>query len=107
MTLNDLAQLPQSLRDAAYDNTHAVADSAQQLADFEARSRALIASQPGQLDVRYAALERQTFDYFPGQPAAPTLVFIHGGYWQMRHKNSFRFVAEGALKQGLHAALIG
>lgn len=107
MTLNDLAQLPQSLRDAAYDNTRAVADSAQQLADFEARSRALIASQPGQLDVRYAALERQTFDYFPGQPEAPTLVFIHGGYWQMRHKNSFRFVAEGALKQGLHAALIG
>lgn len=107
MTLNDLAQLPQSLRDAAYDNTLAVANSSQQLADFEARSLALMASRSGQLDVRYAALERQTFDYFPGQPAAPTLLFIHGGYWQMRHKNSFRFVVEGALTQGLHAALMG
>lgn len=38
---------------------------------------------------------------------APTLLFIHGGYWQMRHKNTFRFVAEGALQQGLNAALMG
>ena len=36
--LDCLLNLPQSVRDAAYDKTRAVASSAQQLADFEARS---------------------------------------------------------------------
>lgn len=105
--LDHLRSLPQALRDAAYDNTAAVRDSAAKLADFEARSAALVARVGGQLDQRYGPAERQAFDYFPGQAGAPTLLFIHGGYWQMRHKNNFRFVAESALARGLHAALIG
>lgn len=105
--LADLQPLPQPLRDAAYDNTRAVPNSAAQLADFEARSVALLARATAQLDRRYGAGERQRFDYFPGDRGAPTLLFIHGGYWQMRHKNTFRFVTEGALARGLHAALIG
>ena len=97
----------QALRDAAYDNTAAVRDSAAQLASFEARSAALAARCAGQLDQRFGPAERQCFDYFTGPAGAPTLLFIHGGYWQMRHKNTFRFVAEGALARGLHAALVG
>lgn len=105
--LDSLQALPQALRDAAYDNTAAVPGSAAQLADFEARSAALAARADGLLDQRYGPAERQLYDYFPGSAGAPTLLFIHGGYWQMRHKNSFRFVAEGALARGLHAALVG
>lgn len=107
MILDRLQHLPQPLRDAAYDNTAAVVDSAARLAGFDARSAALAARASGQLDQRYGPAERQLFDYFAGQAAAPTLLFIHGGYWQMRHKNSFRFVAEGALARGLHAAVLG
>lgn len=106
--LDDSLQLPQEVRDAAYDNSAAVKDSALQLASFEARSAALVARVPGELDVRFGAAERLVFDFFPGDRTnAPTLLFVHGGYWQMRHKNTFRFVAEGALKHGLNAALIG
>lgn len=105
--LDSLQSLPQGLRDAAYDNTAAVRDSARQLADFEARSAALVARAVGHLDIRFGPAERQVFDYFTGQAGAPTLLFIHGGYWQMRHKNTFRFVTEGALARGLHAALVG
>ncbi|MCD2512405.1 alpha/beta hydrolase [Comamonas endophytica] len=107
MMLDSLQALPQGLRDAAYDNTAAVRDSAVKLADFEARSAALVARAAGRLDQRFGPAERQVFDYFPSHAGAPTLLFIHGGYWQMRHKNTFRFVAEGALARGLHAALIG
>ncbi|MBS7776734.1 alpha/beta hydrolase [Acidovorax sp. CCYZU-2555] len=105
--LDSLQALPQALRDAAYDNTAAVRDSAAQLASFDARSDALLARAEGQIDQRYGQAERQVFDFFPGRADAPTLLFIHGGYWQMRHKNSFRFVAEGALALGLNAALLG
>lgn len=105
--VDSLLAWPQALRDAAYDNTAAVLDSAEQLAGFEARSAALVARAAGQLDQRFGPAERQLFDYFPGPAGAPTLLFIHGGYWQMRHKDTFRFVAEGALQRGLHAALVG
>lgn len=103
----DFSLWPPSLRDAAYDNTAAVHDSARQLAGFEARSQALLARTTCDQDVPYGPAERQAFDYFPGDAGHPTVLFIHGGYWQMRHKNTFRFVAEGALAHGLHAALIG
>jgi acetyl esterase/lipase len=35
---------------------------------------------------------------------APVLVFIHGGYWQMRAKETFRFVAAGPLAHGISVA---
>ena len=105
--VDSLLDWPQALRDAAYDNTAAVRDSAAQLADFEARSAALVARAGGHLDIRFGPAERQGYEYFSGPSGAPTLLFVHGGYWQMRHKNSFRFVVEGALARGLHAALVG
>lgn len=107
MTIKDFDLLSESERDAAYDNTAAVSNSAQHLAQFEQRSACLLTQVPCQQDLRYGPQTRQLFDYFPGKPGAPTLVFIHGGYWQMRHKNTFRFVVAGALAHGLNAALIG
>jgi acetyl esterase/lipase len=35
------------------------------------------------------------------------LAFIHGGYWQMRAKELFAFVAEGPLAWGINVALVG
>lgn len=105
--LDTLLHLSQAARDAAYDNTRAVSGSALQLADFEARSAALVERCSADLDVPYGDRERQKLDFFQGEKGAATLLFIHGGYWQMRHKNTFRFVAEGALQHGLNVALIG
>jgi len=103
----DFLQLSQAQRDAAYNNSAAVANSTAQMQAFEARSAVLAQHAGAQLDLRYGPLPRQQFDFFAGPAHADTLLFIHGGYWQMRHKNSFRFVVEGALAQGLSAALIG
>lgn len=105
--LDCLLHLDDAARRAAYDNTSAVANSAAQLADFEARSAAIVQKAAGAWDVPYGPAERQQFDFMAGQKGAATLLFIHGGYWQMRHKNTFRFVAEGALERGLNAALLG
>jgi acetyl esterase/lipase len=35
------------------------------------------------------------------------LLFIHGGYWQMRAKETFALFAEGPLAHGINVALIG
>lgn len=93
--------------DAAYDNTAAVANSAALLADFDARSVQLRAARPQHLDLRYGHAERNRIDYFAADKPGPILVFIHGGYWQMRAKETFAFVAAGPLAHGMHVALPG
>ena len=97
--------MDQAALDAGYNNTAAVADSARILADWDRRSTELAATVPGHLDLRYDARERNRIDYFPAaQKHAPVLVFIHGGYWQMRAKETFRFVAAGPLAHGISVA---
>ena len=93
--------------DAAYDNTAAVKNSALLLADFDARSRQLREDMPQHLDLRYGTAERNRIDYFAGAKHGPVLIFIHGGYWQMRAKETFSFIARGPLAHGIHVALPG
>jgi arylformamidase len=94
--------------DAAYNNSAAVADSARFVADWEARSAALRQAMPEQLDLRYGKAERARLDFFAApERDGPTLLFIHGGYWQRNAKEMFSFVAEGPLALGINVALLG
>ena len=94
--------------DAAYNNTAAVADSAQRLADWTERSAALRRKYPDLLDLPYGPRPRNRIDLFPcGRSNAPLFVFIHGGYWQRNAKEIFACMAEGPLVRGFDAALIG
>lgn len=93
--------------DAAYDNTAAVANSAALLADFDARSARLRARYPQHLDLRYGPAERNRVDYFAAEKPGPILVFIHGGYWQMRAKETFSFLVAGPRAHGIHVAMPG
>lgn len=93
--------------DAAYNNGAAVADSPKIVADWEARSARLRAAHPESLDLRYGKDERNRIDYFAARRDAPVLIFFHGGYWQMRAKELFAFVAEGPLAWGVNVALVG
>jgi acetyl esterase/lipase len=93
--------------DAAYNNGAAVKDSARIVADWEARSARLRAAHPEGMDLRYGPDERNRIDYFAARRDGPVLAFIHGGYWQMRSKETFSFVAEGPLAWGINVALVG
>ena len=93
--------------DAAYNNSAAVADSQRIMADWQARSDAFAATRSSTLDLRYGPAERNRIDLFVAAPGAPLLVFIHGGYWQMRAKENFRFLAQGPLAHGINVALVG
>lgn len=98
----------QTERDGAYDNTGMVADSAQQIAARNAASAAFRAAHAGHLDLPYGTAERERWDLFPGaDPAAPCLVFIHGGYWQRNRREDFAILAQGVLAMGWSAALPG
>jgi arylformamidase len=96
--------------DAAYNNGAAVRNSAEIVTDWQARSEPLRARHAATMDLRYGPAERNRVDLFrAAQPAkaSPLLVFIHGGYWQMRAKELFAFVAAGPLAHGISVALVG
>jgi len=94
--------------DAAYNNSAAVADSAGFIARWEEKSAALRHALPEHLDLRYGAAPRARLDFFTaGTKGAPTLLFIHGGYWQRNAKEMFSFIASGPLALGINVALLG
>src|SRR5690348_8195642 len=75
----DRAQL-----DAAYNNSAAVPERDAIVADWAARSAKVRREYAGHLDLAYGATPRERLDLFlTVQPKAPTLAFIHGGYWQI------------------------
>jgi len=98
----DRAQL-----DAAYNNSAAVKNSAQIVADWQARSARVRAKYPDGLDLRYGPAQRNRIDYFEAKKDSPLLIFIHGGYWQMREKETFTFIVPGPLAHGISVALVG
>ena len=62
---------------------------------------------PAHLDLRYGPRERSRIDFLKAADGAPTLLFIHGGYWQARDKGGFTVMAEGPMAHGINAALVG
>ena len=95
--------------DAAYNNTAAVgtAKREQYVADWMKRSDVIRRTPGARLDLRYGEGDRHRVDVFPcGRAAAPTLVYIHGGYWQMNDKEPYAFVGEGLRPAGFNLAVI-
>ena len=104
----DWGTLSRAERDAAYDNVAAVADSAALSATREAASAAFRAAHPGKLDLAYGPRPRNRIDLFPAaDPAAPCLVFLHGGYWQRHAHAQFACLLAGPHARGWAAALPG
>jgi arylformamidase len=100
----DRAQL-----DAAYNNSAAVPERAAIVAGWAARSAGVRREYAGRLDLAYGETPCERLDLFlAADPDAPTLAFIHGGYWQISDlvKESFAFFAEGLLPLGINLAVI-
>lgn len=93
--------------DRGLNNGEAVAGSVEMVAGWEKRSGEMRKARPAHLDLRYGLRERNRIDFFKAADKAPTLLFIHGGYWQNRAKEVFSIFAEGPMAHGINVALIG
>jgi arylformamidase len=103
----DWRSMSQQNRDLGLNNGVAVAGSADLVAGWERRSTEMRARYPGHLDLRYGPRERNRIDFLKAGEKAPTLLFIHGGYWQQRAKEAFTLFAGGPMAHGINVALIG
>ena len=94
--------------DAAYNNSAAVKNSGEKLADWQRRSDIVRARHKELLDLTYGPRPRNRIDAFRcGRSRAPLLVYTHGGYWQRNAKEFYSCLAEGPLARGIDVALIG
>jgi arylformamidase len=93
--------------DLGLNNGVAVPESADIVAGWDQRSALMRAQYPEHLDLRYGPRERNRIDFLKSAEAGPTLLFIHGGYWQTRAKETFTAFAAGPMAHGINVALIG
>src|SRR5262249_38922139 len=103
----DWRKLSRDEIDRGLNNSEAVKGSGEIVAGWDARSAELRKRHDAHLDLRYGPRERNRIDFLKVRANAPTLLFIHGGYWQSRAKETFALFAEGAMAHGINVALIG
>jgi arylformamidase len=103
----DWRSMSQEDRDLGLNNGVAVAGSADIIAGWERRSTEMRARYSDHLDLRYGPRERNRIDFLKSAEKGPTLLFIHGGYWQHRAKEIFALFAAGPMAHGINVALIG
>jgi arylformamidase len=103
----DWRAMSQQDRDRGLNNGVAVPGSIELVAGWERRSADMRKRHPDHLDLRYGPRERNWIDFLKAADKAPTLLFIHGGYWQARAKEVFTVFAEGPMAHGINVALIG
>ena len=103
----DWRAMSQQERDLGFNNGVAVPGAVELVAGWERRSADMRKRFPDQLDLRYGPRERNRIDFLRAADKAPTLLFIHGGYWQTRAKEAFTVFAEGPMAHGINVALIG
>ena len=103
----DWRGMSQEERDRGLNNGVAVPGSGELVAGWDRRSAELRAGYDAHLDLRYGPRERNRIDFLKSGDGGPTLLFIHGGYWQTRAKEVFSLFAAGPMAHGINVALIG
>ena len=91
-----------------YNNRARVPESAEIIAGWARDAAAFRASGvQAELNLAYGAGEREKLDLFlpPNAGAAPTALFIHGGYWQALDRSFVSHCARGLLGQGVAVAV--
>lgn len=103
----DWRKLTQEQLDLGLNNTLHVPETPAIVAEWDRLSAEMRTRHPQYLDLRYGPRERNRIDMLKATSGGPTLVFIHGGYWQTRAKENFTFCAAGPMAHGINIALVG
>ena len=100
-------QYDQDALDRQFNNRLNVPDFDDYFRRWEQLSKEAGENFPVVKDVQYGPLQRERLDIFPSiLPLSKTLVFIHGGYWQMFDKALFHFIANGFHSCGITIAIV-
>ena len=100
-------QYDQESLDTQYNNRLHVPEYADYLNRWKLLSGQTQQKLPVIKDIPYGKLQREKLDIYPSlQHQSKTLIFIHGGYWQMLDKSMFHFIANGFHSYGVTTVLL-
>ncbi len=107
-SVSDWRSWSQAELERQYDARGTVPDLAIELKAYRDASTPMYDLTPCWREVAYGPGPDETLDLFPvaGQPHAPLLVFIHGGYWRALHSQDSVFMAQQLTAQGIAVAAI-
>ncbi|MDJ0950065.1 MAG: alpha/beta hydrolase [Alphaproteobacteria bacterium] len=101
-------QYDQAALDSQYNNRARVPDFADYFQRWDEQSAAVRSAADAALNIAYGSDPRHRLDIFPAGPRpAPTLVFIHGGYWQFLDKDHFSYLAPSFAEKGAAYVAVG
>lgn len=109
MTMKVYGDFSQEELDWQYNNRERVPESAGLMADYKARGDAYIKTAPHVFDIAFGDTPAEVLDVYPAEGAdgpAPVMVYFHGGYWYSRHKDDFRFIAQGFAPAGAMVVVV-
>lgn len=109
MTTKVYADFTQEELDWVYNNRDRVPNHPELLTVYAARGASYIEQHPHHLDIPFGASAEETLDIYPaldGDGPRPVLIYFHGGYWYSRHKDDFRFIAEGFTDAGITVVVV-
>lgn len=89
--------------EAEYNNRARVPDSAAIIASWAAEAETYRAVRPPRV-VAYGEGERHAFDFFDAG-GGPTMMYVHGGYWQAVHRSFHSHQAKGLNAHGISVAV--
>ncbi len=92
-----------------YNNRDRVPDHQELLEEYSARGDAYVADHPAALDISFGPSTDEKLDIYPatdGSETSPVLIYFHGGYWYSRHKDDFRFIADGFTAAGITVVVV-
>ncbi len=59
-------------------------------------------------DIPYGPGNNEKLDFYPAAGiGVATMIFIHGGYWQMMARSDFAFIAQAFVPHHIHTVIIG
>ncbi|WP_432470485.1 alpha/beta hydrolase [Amphritea sp. HPY] len=94
-------------RDADYNNRWAVPDNEEHLARWAEMSAEVRKSLKCTLDIPYGDTPRQKLDiFYPENKNPPLIIFLHGGYWMSMTKDSYSFIGENFVREGIAFACV-
>jgi len=93
--------------DAAYNNSKAVANSAEIIQAWQQSSLDVKNRCSFKTDIPYSDDPFPAFDFYLADKDSPTIAFIHGGFWQMRSKDDFAFIVPSLLEKNINVSMLG
>lgn len=80
----------------AYNLRDTVGNYEELIDSFKQRSQRTYQKHMNTRDISYGSGLRNKFDFFPNRiKNVPTVIFIHGGYWQATEKETYAFIVDG------------